>query len=234
MPKSGILILLVLIIFNFNFMDTIQTESLSARESRQKAGKKSIRIGVKTAIIIAFVIIIGALAYAYKGLFIAAIVDGSPVSRLAIIKELEKASGKSLLDSFINKKLIENEVSAKKIVVNDDEINAEIKKVEDQLTSQGGTLDAALAAQGMSMEDLKKRIILQKEIEKLVADKVNVTDEEVARYIKDNQIAIPAGQEAAAADQIKNEIRNQKLNTEAQTLLADLKSKAKIQYFVNY
>ena len=214
--------------------NTIQAESLNVEERQQKADKKSIKIGIKTAIIIAVVIIIGALAYVYKGLFIAAIVDGSLISRLSIIEELEKASGKSLLDSLINEKLVQKEVSAKKIIVSDDEINGEIKKIEDQVASQGSTLDAALAAQGMGMDDLKKRIIFQKEVEKLVADKINVTDEEVAQYIQDNKISIPEGQEAAAAGQIKNQIRNQKLNTEAQTLLTNLKSKAKIQYFVNY
>ncbi|MFH0803560.1 MAG: SurA N-terminal domain-containing protein [Candidatus Tagabacteria bacterium] len=213
---------------------TIQKESLNIEERQQKADKKSIKIGVKTAIIIAVVIIIGALAYGYKGLFIAATVDGSPISRLAVIQGLEKASGKNLLDSLINEKLIENEVSAKKIIVSDEEINSEIKIIEDQVAAQGGTLDAALASQGMSIDDLKKRITIQKELEKLLADKINVTDEEVAQYIKDNEISIPEGQEAATADQIKSELRNQKLNTEAQTLLTDLKSKAKIKYFVNY
>jgi len=196
--------------------------------------EKIIKIDVKTAIIVAVIIVVGALAYAYKSLFIAATVDGSPISRLAVIQELEKASGKSLLDSLINKKLVQNEMRAKKIVVSDDEINSEIKIIEDQIAAQGNTLDAALAEQGMSRDDLKKRIIFQKEIEKLLADKINVTDEKVAQYIKDNEISIPEGQEAAIADQIKNEIRNQKLDTEAPALITDLKSKAKIKYFVNY
>ena len=74
----------------------------------------------------------------------------------------------------------------------------------------------------------------QKEIEKLLADKINVTDEEVAQYIKDNKVSIPQGQEATIVDQIKSEMRNQKISTEAQTLITNLKSKAKIQRFVNY
>jgi len=113
-------------------------------------------------------------------------------------------------------------------------INDQIKAIENQVATQGNTLDAALAEAGMSMDDLKKQIIFQKEIEKLLADKINVTDEEVRQYIEDNKIPIPQGQEATIADQIKNEIRNQKLNTEVQALIANLKSKAKIQRFVNY
>ncbi len=214
--------------------NTTKTESLNTQKYQQKADKKSIKISIKTAIIIVVIIALGVLAYVYKGLFIAATVDGSPISRLAIIQKLEKASGKNLLDSLITEKLIQKEANAKKITVSNDEINAEIKKIEDQIVAQGGTLDAALAAQGMSMDDLKKQIILQKEVEKLVADKINVTDEEVAQYIKDNAISIPKGQEATTTTQIKNELRNQKLSTESNTLIVTLKSQAKIRYFVNY
>jgi len=214
--------------------NTIQVESLNVQEHQQKADKKSIKISIKTAIIIVVIIALGVLAYFYKGLFIAATINGSPISRLTIIQKLEKASGKKLLDSLITEKLVQNEANAKKIVVSNDEINGEIKKIEDQIIAQSSTLDAALAAQGMTMEDLKKQIILQKEVEKLVADKINVTDEEVAQYIKDNQVSIPKGQEAATNDQIKNELRNQKLNKEAVALITTLKSQAKIRYFVNY
>jgi len=216
--------------------NTIQAESLNAQEHQQKAYKKSIKIkiSIKTAIIIVVIIALGVLAYIYKGLFIAATVNGSPISRLAIIQELEKASGKNLLDSLIIEKLVQNEANAKKITVSNDEINGEIKKIEDRIVAQGSTLDAALAAQGMTMEDLKKQIILQKEVEKMVADKINVTDEEVTQYIKDNAISIPEGQEATTTAQIKDELRNQKLNKEAAALITTLKSQAKIRYFVNY
>ena len=214
--------------------NTIQEESLSVQDDQQKAGKTSIKISKKTAIIIAVVILVGVLAYTYKGLFIAATVNGSPISRLAIIQKLEKASGKKLLDSLITEKLIQNEASAKKIVVSDEEINGEIKKIEDQLTAQNSTLDAALASQGMSRDDLKKQLVLQMEVEKLVADKINVTDEEVAQYITDNKVSIPEGQEAATNDQIKSDLRDQKLNKEATALITALKAQAKISYFVKY
>jgi len=216
--------------------ETVQIDASKTPEIQPSADNQSIKIKInkKTAIIIAVIIVLAALAYLSKGLFIAATVNGSPISRLAVILKLEKSSGKSLLDSLITEKLIQDEAKAKKIVVSDDEINGEIKKIEDQIIAQGSTIDAALAAQGMSADDLKKQILLQKEIEKLLADKINVTDEEAAQYIKDNKVTVPAGQETATNEQIKSELRNQKLNTEAQSLLSDLKSKAKINYFVNY
>jgi len=213
-----------------------QTESLSTQEYQQKADKKSIKIkiSIKTAIIIVVIIALGVLAYVCKGLFIAATVDGSPINRLTVIQKLEKASGKSLLDSLITEKLVQNEANAKRISVSNDEINTQITTIQAQLAAQGSTFDVALAAQGMTMEDLKKQIIFQMEVEKLVADKINVTDKEVSQYIIDNAISIPEGQEATTTAQIKNELRNQKLSTEGNTLIATLKSQAKIRYFVNY
>jgi len=47
----------------------------------------------------------------------------------------------------------------------------------------------------------------------------------VAQYIKDNKTTV---------DQAKNDLRSQKLNQAASNLIAALKSKAKIRYFVSY
>lgn len=221
--------------------EIIKEESTSASEIKQeeivkkKEHKKiAIKINVRTIIVIAIIIILGVLAYFYKGLFIAATVDGSSISRFTIISKLEKASGQSLLDALITEKLIQSEAKAKGIVISDKDIDAEIKKIEDQVVAQGGTLDEALSTQGLSIDDLKKQIVLQKEVEKLVGDKINVTDQEVAQYITDNKISVPQGQETVINDQIKKELSTQKLDTEAQTLISNLKAKAKIKYFVKY
>lgn len=196
--------------------------------------KLSIKISTKTAIIAGFVLIILTLAYSLKSYFIAAIVDGKPISRISVIRKLEKTSGKNLLDSIITEKLIQNEARARNILVSDDEINEKIKQIENQVTSQGNTLEKALALEGMSMGDLKRQITIQKDVEKLLADKTNVTDEEVTKYIENYKITVPKGQEASFAEQIKNELKGQKLNTEAKALIDGLKAKAKIRYFVNY
>lgn len=199
-----------------------------------KTYKLSVKITIKTAIIIGFAVILIILAYTVKGFFIAAVVNGRPISRLAIIQKLEKTSGKNLLDSMITEKLIQNEARAKNILVSDDEINEKIKQIEKQVTSQGNTLEKALALEGMSMNDLKRQITIQKDVEKLLADKINVTDEEVTKYIADYKITIPKGQDASFKEQIKNQLKGQKLNASAKALIDELKSKAKIRYFVNY
>jgi len=216
----------------------MQTETPKMPEYRPQADQKAIKINLKirwrTVIIIAVIIVVAVLVYFGRGLVIAATVNGSPISRSAVIRELEKTSGKNLLDSMITEKLVNNAAHAQKIVISNDVINGEIKITEDQVVAQGSTLSAALAEQGMTMNDLKARIILRKEMEQLVADKLNVTDQEVAQYIKDNETPIPEGQEAVINAQIKSTLRDQKLNQAANALVDTLRSQAKIRYFVKY
>jgi len=223
-----------------NTIQSVEPESVQElasekmQEPLKKTVKKAIKIPIKTVIIIAVVIAVGVSGYIFKGLFIAATVNGSPISRLGIIQKLEKTSGKSLLDSLITEKLIQNEAKAKGISISDEEVNEEIKKVQTQIETQGGTLEEALTGQGMSMEDFRARIILQKDLDKMLGDKINISDEEAEQYIKDNEITLPKGQEAETKSQIKESLIGQKLNTEAPLLIDTLKSKAKIQYFVKY
>src|SRR3990167_8103091 len=68
--------------------------------------QKQITISIKAAIVIGVIIVVGALAYRYKGLLVAATVNGSPISRFSVIEELEKKSGKATLDALIIQKLI--------------------------------------------------------------------------------------------------------------------------------
>ena len=217
-------------------MDTNPEETKSSTESEQSADKKQkqITISIKAAVVIGVIIVIGALAYRYKGLLIVATVDGSPISRFSVIEELEKKSGKATLDALIIQKLIAVEAQKKGITVNDNDVNAEIKKIEEQLKEQGKTLAEALSAQGMTEEDLRVQLATQKKLEKLLADKIQVTDEEIAQFIKDSKIVIPAGQEDSYKNQARDQIQQNKLNDAVGVFIDSLRSTAKIKYFVSY
>jgi hypothetical protein len=219
-----------------NMEETKETpvEATVLPESGQKVSKKTVKLNKKAIIIVAIVVVLGVLAYFVKGFFVAATVNGSPISRWSVLTTLEKESGKDLLDSLVIEKLIAGAAKDQKIVVSKGDIDAEIKKIETQVTAQGGTFEAALAQQGMTLDVLQKQILLQKQVEGLLADKIAVSDEEVNQYITDNKTTIPAGQEATAKEQIKSDLVSQKLNTEAPGFIADLKATAKINYFVDY
>lgn len=192
------------------------------------------KINTKMVAIAVGVILVLALLFFFKGVFVAATVNGSPISRLSVIHTLEHRSGKSALEMVIVQKLITQESQQKGIVVSDEEINAEIKLIENQIAQQGGTLDMMLAAQGMSQDDLRKQIVTQKEVEKLLGDKVLVSDAEVDQFIIDQKVTLPKDKEAEVRNQIKDQLKGQKVSKEGTVFVDELRAAAKINYFVKY
>jgi foldase protein PrsA len=191
-------------------------------------------VSMKKILIALIVIGLVALGFIYKGLFIAATVDGKPISRFAIVKALEKQSGRQVLDSMITEKLIDNEANKQNISVTDQEVDDQIKKIEEQIMSQGGKLDDVLAGQGMSRDDLRKQILLQQKAERIIAEKIKVTDEEIDKYIADNKVTITPGMEESQKSQIRDELKQQKFTQEIGTWLNDRKANATIKDFTNY
>lgn len=194
----------------------------------------SIKIKIKTAIIVAVIIIVGVTIFSYKGLFIAATVNGHYITRLDVIKELEKNSGKAILDSLIVHNLVDEEIKKNNFSISDNEINDEVKKIEDSLKAQGQTLEQALSSNEISLDVFKKQISFQKKLEKLLADKIAVVDNEIEKYITDNKITIPKEQEDDYRNNIKEQLKQQKFNTSVQSYIDSLKSQAKINYYINY
>jgi parvulin-like peptidyl-prolyl isomerase len=186
------------------------------------------------AIGIAVVLIIVALFFT-KGIFVVATVNGSPISRFAVISELEKQGGKQALETLVDKKIIASELNKKGINIPKEEVDAEIEKIKAQVTAQGGTLEMALAQQGLTEESLREQITIQKKLEKLLADKIAVTDLEIDAYIKDSKATPP--KDVKMEDfrkQIGDQLKQQKFQQEAQKWVADLTASAKIKYYVNY
>jgi hypothetical protein len=188
-----------------------------------------------------FIVIFGifALLFAgfvyFKGYFVAATVDGHDVSRWSVVRELEKQAGKSVLDTMITKRLIDSEIKKQKIVVAPADVDAEIKKVEDQIAAQGGTLEQALAGQGMTMSDLREQIVINKSLEQILSDKIAVSDEEIDQYLSASQPPVTGG---VSSDDLRNQAREQlkaqKFGTEASKWVTDMRAKAMIEYYGAY
>src|SRR3989344_519812 len=143
----------------------------------------------KIAIAIGILILLGTLYYA-KGLLVAAVVNGVPLSRIELTKELQKQSGKQVLDAMITKSLIYQEAAKKNISISDSEVNDEIIKIEKNIEQQGQKLDDLLSFQGMTRNDLKDQIKIKKIVEKLAGNNIDVTDKEVDDYMKANKIEV--------------------------------------------
>lgn len=222
---------------NFQTPEQILTAPLpetSVAKTKQGFLKRLNKKTIKISVIIIAIAIFGFLIYNYKNLLIAATVDGAPISRLKVIRILEKVSGQQALDSLITQTLIKKEAEKKGIIITKDEVNLEINTIENQLKTQGDTLAQALTVQKMTLNDLKEQIIIQKELEKMLADQTQVSADEIEKYLKDSGVIIPKGQEEGYNNQAKLQLQQQKLTTASQDLISSLKEKAKIRYFVNY
>lgn len=185
-------------------------------------------------VLVVVAILIGIFIFA-RGFFVAATVNGSPISRWAVIRELEKQGGKQVVESLISKKLIETELSKQKIDVAKEAIDGEIKKIDTQLSSQGQNLKDALARQGMTEEKLREQITIQKKLETLLADKATVTAAEIDAFIKTSKATPP--KDVKMEDfkkQIGERLKQQKLQQEAQKWVSELTKNAKIKYYATY
>lgn len=190
---------------------------------------------VTTIILASTVFIIGALLFYFKSVVVAATVNGMPISRLSIVQQLEKQGGKETLDSMITKKLIENEIESKGVDVPDSVVDQEIKTIEEGLVTQNKTtLKEALIAQNMSEQDLRMQIKMQKQIEKILGDKIIVTEQEVQKFIDDSKTPLPKENEKEMKDQIEQQLREQKIKDEVRQLVTALRTQAKIKYYVTY
>lgn len=193
------------------------------------------KISFSRLILIVGIILLAAFLYRERGVYIAALVNGTPIPRSQVVRELEKQAGKQALDSLITQKLVEQEATKRKITVSSDEVDTEIAALQTKFKKEGQELDSLLAMQGMTIDDLKNQTRIQKYLEKMLSDKVKVTDKDVEEFMKANKDGLPKD---LKPDELKKKVTEQvksdKFAQEAQKFINDLKSKAKIQYWVKY
>jgi foldase protein PrsA len=170
--------------------------------------------------------------YLLKDEIIVASVNGRPVTRWALIHNLEQQSASTVLENMTLQMLVEQELKKAGITVTDEEMETELSNIEEQLAAQGQNLDDLLAAQGMTRQSVKKQLALTKGMEKLLADQVTVTDEEIADYFTQNKDYF--GENATLEDlkaNITEQLKQEKLATEEQNWFAEIKKNANINYF---
>ncbi len=148
---------------------------------------------------------------------VAAFVNGKPVMRFELDQQLYKQGGPQVLDNLITEKLVADELSKNKMTASVEEVEARINEIK---TSLGTSFDAALAAQGMTMDQLKTQIGTQIKVEKLLGGQASISATEVEEMMKQNEI------DATAATKM---LKQQKLQTIIQDWVEGLRTKAKIK-----
>lgn len=144
-------------------------------------------------------------------------VNGKEISKDDLYAEMLKTSGPETLDLMISDEIIRQETEKENISVTDEEIAAEIAVYEEEY---GGAeqLEAALAENGMTIEDLKEEVQTYVKIEKLIGPNIEITDEQIEAYFEENKDSL--GQSAKVeASHILTETKEEAEEIKAQ--LAD-------------
>lgn len=188
----------------------------------------------KLFLTLAALIAVGGLLYFNIGLFVAATVNGVPISRLSVIKELENQGGSQVLESIITQEIIKQEIASEGIVVTNDEIDAKTSEVEKQLEEQGMDLETALSYQGQTSDNFRKNIKLQISVEKLFGGE-EATDEEASQYFEQNKNLY--SEEVVfedVKDDLKSQLSQQKLSEKYQAFIQEKIANSSIKRLVNY
>jgi len=207
----------------------VKKDSEKILQDLKKGKAKKTLIPVLLAIILVF------SAINFKHVFIAAMVNGKIITRFALDRELEKASGKDTLEGLITKNLILQEAKALNVAPTKEEISKKINDIRAQLEPQGTTLEDALLAQGRNLSDLEEQLVIQVIVEKILGKDLEVTDEQVKAYFEENASFFPEEATLESETQaIKDQLFQQALGQEFQPWLEGLKAKSKLKYFLKF
>ncbi|MEK7597271.1 MAG: SurA N-terminal domain-containing protein [Patescibacteria group bacterium] len=200
---------------------------------KQESFNYEIKFSKRLLIVVLVLIFILGLIYFSRRFLIAVSVNDKSIGRLSVLKKLEKQGGKKILETMITQVLIQQESEKRKIAVSQKEIDAEMKKIEANVSSQGSTLDQALQNQGMTKSDLIEEIKIQLMLQKMAGNDIKISDKEIADFISANKNQQGFDKEIPKEQAIA-QLKQQKLQQKIQTFITDLKAKAKINYFVKY
>lgn len=189
------------------------------------------RVSKRWLIVGALVILLGALVLANKGLVFAAIVNGKPIFSWELNQTLKSRFGQQTLEGMIGERLVAEEAAKQGVAVSAEELEAKRQEVVASLGGEAQFTDL-LSFQGMTREDFENQIRLQLLVQKLLGGDVEVTEEEVDVYIRDNRATLTATEPAQLRVEARNVILDQKVSEKIQPWFLELKNNAKIMRFL--
>ncbi|MBI2040146.1 SurA N-terminal domain-containing protein [Candidatus Microgenomates bacterium] len=170
------------------------------------------------------------LAMLKKDWFIAALVNGSPITNLELQMKLNQQFRTQTLNQMINEKIILDEAAKNNATPTEAEINNKISELE---KSVGGTqvFDSLLSQQGQNRDSIRSQIKVQLSIEKLYLNEATISAQEVEQFLSNNKDQLQATDSAGQIKEVENILKQQKLSQIFNQKFQELRQKAKIQIF---
>lgn len=181
-------------------------------------------------IIIGIVLTLGVIYFIGKMTSTIATVNGRPITRSAYLREAERVGREKALAILVTRELIYQEAERQKITVTEAEINDEINKLETVVKGQNKTLNQVLKERQLTKQDLNEQIKTRKITEKIAEKYTKVSEQEVMNHITQYRSQYPQTITAVVELQVRDQLYEQKLNLVIDTLVVELRKKAKIEY----
>lgn len=113
-------------------------------------------------------------------------INNETITKEELYNFMISQNGSQVLDYLISEKIVEMEAKANNISVTKEEIDKEIEKAAEQY---GGieAFEQTITAYGYSMDAIREDVEKSLIIEKLLADRVEITEEEMKQYFEENK-----------------------------------------------
>ena len=170
------------------------------------------------------------LAVYKKNWFIAATVNGMPVTNLELQSQLNQQFKTQTLNQLINEKIILDEARKGGVISQQSEIDQKIADLEKNVGGKD-TLDSLLAQQGQTRISLRNQILVQLAITKLYDKEATVSALEVTKFIETNKDQMKASDSAGQEKEATDTLKQQKLSQIFSQKFQELRQKANIKIF---
>ncbi|WP_060671643.1 peptidylprolyl isomerase [Rossellomorea vietnamensis] len=138
--------------------------------------------------IIGGVVLIGSLlaVFGFSKEDVVAKVGSESISKDDLYTTLVDQYGDGALDTLIAEKIVKLESEKKDLTVKDSEIKKELEKIKGQYDSEEA-FNEALASSGSDLDSVKENIKTYLLTEKLLKDRIKITDDQVKEYFEANK-----------------------------------------------
>lgn len=170
------------------------------------------------------------LAMYKKDWFIAATVNGAPITNLELQAKLNQQFRTQTLNQLINEKIILQEAIKMGTIPQQSEISAKITELE---TSVGGkeALDTLLSQQSQTRDTLREQLRVQLAVTKLYEKEATVSASEVEKFLSENKSLLRATDSAGQEKEAEETLKQQKLSQIFTQKFQELRTKANIKIF---
>lgn len=168
----------------------------------------------------------------------AAVVNGEVVPKDLLVRRMMQSYGEDTVDRIVGEVLVLQEGKKNKITVTRAEIDEQIADIEKQIAPE--KLSDALSQRRLTRADLEQQIIVQLTAEKLLGRDIQISDQQIEEYFKENGAVLAEAKGKSTAelklDEVRDEIREQifvrEVSGRYNSWLEDLRNNSQIQTFV--